>query len=276
MDQSIFNAVKSLITDQCLKANPDEPIGQVWLAKRAKTIVQAGLYNWKEDGTIVLLPDPVEQGRGAEPVPVPAPSPAPTPKKRLSLEEARLRNRAVKALISIGEKRLAKASLDVSPIGETFLSILLDAQEDLHNELMLAFGASTSIEFLEELEALEDPETGLVPMLKRHGIVPGRWTQEFHKEAAVKQPPVPVPVPASEQEATGPSVIVTEGDNGLPTINVQLVQPSTNFAINPDGSIGEQIIAATEGAVTVDNAFSLMARANARRNQRRNHQRNAG
>ena len=275
MDQSIFNAVKSLITDQCLKANPDEPIGQVWLAKRAKTIVQAGLYARKENGTIILLPEP----SGSAPIPAPTPSLVSehhAPKKRLSLEETRLRNRTIKTLIEIGEKRLAKASLDVSPIGETFLGILLDAQEELFNELQAAFAASKGVEFLEDLETLEDPETGLVPLMKRHGIVPGRWTLEFHKEVTVKQPPaqVPVPTPVPAEDA-GPSVTVTEGDNGLPTINVELVQPSTNFVVNPDGSIGEQIVAATE-AVTVDNAFSLMQRANARRNQRRNHQRNAG
>ena len=157
------------------------------------------------------------------------------------------------------------------------MGILLDAMDPLFNELMLAFGANTGVEFLEDLEKLEDPETDLVPLMKRHGIVPGRWTLEFHKEVAVKQPPAPSPKPVpAPVEDTGPSVTVTEGDNGLPTISVQLVQPSTNYAVNPDGSIGEQIIAATEGAVTVDNAFSMMQRVNARRNQRRNHQRNAG
>lgn len=265
MDWKLFNA----IVEKLIAAGE---INGVRAGERARKIMDAGLYSWKEDGTILLLPSPAPT-----PAPTPEPAPAPDlkPRKHLTLEEARLRNRAVKALVDTGEKRLAKASLDASPIGETFLSILLDAMDPLFDELMLAFSASTGIEFLEDLENLEDPETELVPLMKRHGIVPGRWTLEFHKEVAVKQPPTQVPA----QEQTGdaaPVVTVTEGDNGLPTISVELVQPSTNFIVNPDGSIGEQIVTATEGPVTVDNAFSLMARANARRNQRRNHQRNAG
>ena len=265
MDWKLFNA----IVEQLIAAGE---INGVRAGERAKKIMDANPYHWKEDGTIVLLPAPAPT-----PAPTPEPAPAPDlkPRKHLTLEEARLRNRAVKALVDTGEKRLAKASLDASPIGETFLSILLDAMDPLFDELMLAFSASTGIEFLEDLENLEDPETGLVPLMKRHGVIPGRWTMEFHKEVAVKQPPAPSPKPVpAPVEDTGPSVTVTEGDNGLPTISVELVQPSTNFIVNPDGTIGEQIVA-TE-PVTVDNAFSMMQRVNARRNQRRNHQRNAG
>ena len=268
MDWKLFNA----IVEQLINGGE---INGVRAGERAKKIMDAGLYSWKEDGTIVLLPAPAPK---SAPAPEPVPAPAPSPKKRLTLEEARLRNRGVKALIEVGEKRLAKASLDKSPIGETFLSILLDAMDPLFNELQAAFAASTSVEFLEDLENLEDPETGLVPMLKRHGIVPGRWTLEFHKEVAVKQPPAPTTTLESVPvEDTGPSVTVTEGDNGLPTITVELVQPSTNFAVLPDGTIGDRIESSvTKEPVTVDNAFSLMQRANARRNQRKNHQRNAG
>ena len=264
MDWKLFNAIVEQLID-------DGENNGVRAGERAKKIMDANLYHWKEDGTIVLLPAPA-------PTPEPAPAPTPASKKHLTLEETRLRNRAVKALISIGEKRLAKASLDVSPIGETFLGILLDAQEELFNELLAVFNASTGVGFLEDLETLEDPETGLVPLMKRHGIVPGRWTLEFHKEVAVKQPPLsaPVSVPVPAEDA-GPSVTVTEGDNGLPTIEVKLVQPSTNFSVNPDGTIGDRIESSvTKEPVTVDNAFSLMQRANARRNQRKNHQRNAG
>lgn len=261
-DWELFDAV----VDSVLQQNPS--FAPPMAGDEARRIIETGRYRRTDNGGVILLPTQT-------PTPEPSLVPAPVPKKRLTLEEVRLQNRAVKALVDTGEKRLAKASLDASPIGETFLSILLDAMDPLFDELMLAFSASIGIEFLEDLEVLEDPETGLVPMLKRHGIVPGRWTLEFHKEVAVKQPPAPSPKPVpAPVEDTGPSVTVTEGDNGLPTISVQLVQPSTNFAVNPDGSIGEQIVA-TE-PVTVDNAYSLMQRANARRNQRRNHQRNAG
>ena len=273
-DWELFDAV----VDSVLQQNPS--FAPPMAGDEARRIIETGRYRRTDNGGVILLPTQTPTPEpSVVPAPTPEPAPAPTPasKKHLTLEETLLRNRAIKALISIGEKRLAKASLDKSPIGETFLGILLDAQEDLHNELMLAFNASTGVGFLEDLETLEDPETGLVPLMKRHGVIPGRWTMEFHKEVAVKQPPAPTTtlesVPA---EDAGPSVTVTEGDNGLPTISVQLVQPSTNYAVNPDGSIGEQIIAATEGAVTVDNAFSMMQRVNARRNQRRNHQRNAG
>ena len=271
-DWELFDAV----VDSVLQQNPS--FAPPMAGDEARRIIETGRYRRTDNGGVILLPAPAptpEPSVVPAPTPEPARAPAPTPKRRLSLEETYLRNRAVKVLIEIGEKRLAKASLDKSPIGETFLGILLDAQEELFNELQAAFAASKGVEFLEDLETLEDPETGIVPMLKRHGIVPGRWTLEFHKEVAVKQPPAPSPKPVpAPVEDTGPSVTVTEGNNGLPTINVELVQPSTNYAINPDGSIGEQIVA-TE-PVTVDNAFSLMQRVNARRNQRKNHQRNAG
>lgn len=271
-DWELFDAV----VDSVLQQNPS--FAPPMAGDEARRIIETGRYRRTDNGGVILLPTQTPTPEpSVVPAPTPEPAPAPTPasKKRLTLEETLLRNRAVKALVAIGEKRLAKASLDKSPIGETFLGILLDAQEDLHNELMLAFNASTGVEFLEDLEGLEDPETELVPLMKRHGIVPGRWTMEFHKEVAVKQPPAQVPVPAQEQTGdAAPVVTVTEGDNGLPTINVQLVQPSTNFVVNPDGSIGEQVV--TDSAVTLDNAFSLMQRVNARRNQKRNHQRNAG